>query len=132
MHLIIDGYSNSPDILGSKEIIYQLLDEYPAKIGMTKISPPYVIEYIGAKPEEWGLSGFVLIAESHISIHTYVEKCLANIDIFSNKRFDFERVIKYLSSRLQLTEVQIHILNRGIEGLVTTREYTSLSCCGNK
>lgn len=131
MHLIIDGYSDNPDILRSKEFIYQLLDEYPAEIGMIKISPPYVTKYVGAKSGEWGLSGFVLIAESHISIHTFVEKRLANIDIFSNKWFDSEKVIKDLSTRLQLTEVQTHILNRGIEGLVTTTKYTSQSFCGD-
>ena len=71
MHLIIDGHGNNSDILQSDEFIYELLDQYPAEIGMTKIAPPYVLRYVGAKPEEWGVSGFVLIAESHISIHTF-------------------------------------------------------------
>jgi len=117
MHLIIDGYGSNSDILQSEEFIYQLLDEYPAEIGMTKIAPPYVLRYVGAKPEEWGISGFVLIAESHISIHTFVERCYVNIDVFSCKRFDADQVIRDLSDRLQLTEVKTRLLERDTASL---------------
>ena len=116
MHLIIDGYSSNSDILQSEEFIYQLLDQYPAEIGMTKICPPYVLRYVGAKPEEWGVSGFVMIAESHISIHTFVEQKYLNIDVFSCKNFDAERIIKDLSTRLQLTEIRTHVLDRDMIG----------------
>ena len=117
MHLIIDGYGNNSNVLQSEKYIYQLLDQYPAEIGMTKIASPYVLRYVGAKPEEWGISGFVFIAESHISIHTFVERNYVNIDVFSCKSFDADRVIKDLSSRLQLTEVKVHLLGRGAEDL---------------
>ena len=56
MHLIIDGYGSNSEILQSEEFIYQLLDHYPEEIGMTKISSPCVLRYVGAKPEEWGSS----------------------------------------------------------------------------
>ena len=115
MHLIIDGYGSNSDILQSEEFIYQLLDQYPAEIGMTKIAPPYVLRYVGTKPEEWGISGFVLIAESHISIHTFVERCYVNIDIFSCKNFDADRVIKDLTHKLHLTEVKARLLARDME-----------------
>jgi len=114
MHLIIDGYSSDSDILQSEEFIYQLLDQYPAEIGMTKIAPPYVLRYVGAKPEEWGVSGFVLIAESHISIHTFVEQRYVHIDVFSCKDFDAGQAIKDLSDRLQLTEMKTYLLDRTI------------------
>ena len=112
MHLIIDGYSSNVDILQSEESIYHLLDQYPVEIGMTKISSPYVLRYVGVKPEEWGVSGFVLIAESHISIHTFVEQRYVNIDVFSCKDFDANQAIKDLSSRLQLAEVRTYLLDR--------------------
>ena len=112
MHLIIDGYGSNSDILQSEEFIYRLLDQYPAEIGMTKISSPYVLRYVGSKPEEWGLSGFVMIAESHISIHTFVERRYVNVDVFSCKSFDADQAIRDLTSRLQLTEVKTHLLER--------------------
>ena len=116
MHLIIDGYGSNSDILQSEEFIYQLLDQYPAEIGMTKIAPPYVTRYVGTKPEDWGVSGFVLIAESHISIHTFVELCYVNIDVFSCKHFNADQVIRGLRDRLQLTEVKTYLLERGMAG----------------
>ncbi len=117
MHLIIDGYGSNSDILQSEEFIYQLLDQYPAEIGMTKIAPPYVLRYVGAKPEEWGVSGFVLIAESHISIHTFVVQHYVNMDVFSCKSFDANQAIKDLSDRLQLTRVRTHFLDRDMASL---------------
>ena len=126
MHLIIDGYSRNSDILQSVEFITGLLDQYPTEIGMTKISLPYVLRYVGAKPEEWGVSGFVLIAESHISIHTFVERCYVNVDVFSCRNFDADRVIKDLTNRLQLTEVTTHLLGRGVEGLERAGNIASL------
>ena len=112
MHLIIDGYGRNSEILQSEEFIYRLLDEYPAEIGMTKISSPHVIRYVEGKPEDWGISGFVFIAESHISIHTFVEPHYVNVDVFSCKDFDADRAIKELTKRLQLEEIRINLLNR--------------------
>ena len=126
MHLIIDGYSNDSNTLQSVGFITELLDQYPAEIGMTKISRPYVLRYVGTKPEEWGVSGFVLIAESHISIHTFVERCYVNVDVFSCKNFDADRVIKDLTNRLQLTGVTTHLLGRGVEDLERAGDIASL------
>jgi len=126
MHLIIDGYGSNPDLLQNEKFIYQLLDKYPAEIGMTKIAPPQVLRYVGAKPEEWGISGFVLIAESHISIHTFVERCYVNIDVFSCKSFDSSQVTKDLTHRLQLTEVRTHLIDRGTGALVKRDEVAFL------
>src|SRR5215831_19512661 len=73
-HLMLDGYGCEQKKLEDLEHIYRILEEYPGTIGMTKIMPPYVFRYTGVRPENWGVSGFVLIAESHISVHTFPEK----------------------------------------------------------
>lgn len=115
MHLIIDGYGGDPQKMQDVELIYNILDAYPSQIGMTKISTPHVSKYVGSKPEDWGVSGFVLIAESHISIHTFPERFYINIDVFSCKEFDAERAIKGFKQSFGLTEVRSYILNRGLE-----------------
>ena len=109
MHLIIDGYGSNCEILQSEDFVYQLLDQYPVEIGMTKISSPVVLRYTG---EDWGISGFVLIAESHISIHTFVERCYVNIDVFSCKDFNADQAIRDLSERLQLAEIKTRVIDR--------------------
>ena len=115
MHLIIDGFGANPRILESEEQIYQLLDQYPSQIGMTKVAPPQVFRYVGSKPEDWGISGFVIIAESHISIHTFPERRYVNIDIFSCKDFDSEQAVRELKARFELTELKTCLLSRGLE-----------------
>jgi S-adenosylmethionine decarboxylase len=115
MHLIIDGYGGDTQKMQDVDFINHLLNLYPSIIGMTKISPPQVSKYIGTKPEDWGVSGFVLIAESHISIHTFPERSYINIDIFSCKEFDADGTIKDLQEKFGLAEVRSYILNRGLE-----------------
>ena len=112
MHLTIDGYGDNPRLMQDEQFIYQLLDSYPARIDMRKISAPHVFKYIGSKPEDWGISGFVFIAESHISIHTFVERCYVNIDVFSCKDFDAEQVVKDFKDKFQLTRLSSRLINR--------------------
>ena len=131
MHLIIDGYSGNAQKMQDVDFIYQLLDAYPSQIGMTKISLPQVSKYTGSKPEDWGISGFVLIAESHISIHTFPERSYINIDIFSCKEFDAEQTIRDLQQQFGLDEIRSYILNRGLE-YYNNQQPSSLSASVNR
>ncbi|MBI3977734.1 MAG: adenosylmethionine decarboxylase [Chloroflexi bacterium] len=117
MHLIIDGFRGNKDRLQDMQTVYALLDEYPTRIHMTKIMPPYVFRYVGVKPEDWGISGFVLIAESHITVHTFPEKGYVNVDIFSCKEFDPDQAVAYIRDQLGLEEVDVRVIRRGLEYL---------------
>jgi len=112
MHLIIDGYSGNQKILRDEEYIRQWLETYPAKIGMTRISPPYVLRYVGQVLDDWGISGFVFIAESHIGIHTFVEQNYVNIDVFSCKDFNTEKAIEDFRERFQLVKLRTCLIDR--------------------
>ena len=114
-HLMLDGYGCDKKKLQDLNLIYRILDELPTRIGMTKIMPPYVFKYSGLKPEDWGLSGFVLIAESHVSIHTFPEKNFVSVDIFSCKHFDSELASAYLEKAFEMEKVEKRVLDRGTE-----------------
>ena len=114
-HLMLDGYGCDKAKLTDLNLIYRILEELPARIGMTKIMPPYVLKYSGLKPEDWGLSGFVLIAESHISIHTFPDKNYVSVDIFSCKAFDTEKAIAYISGKFKAKKAETNLLTRGRE-----------------
>ena len=114
-HLMLDGYWCDKKKLQDLNLIYRILDELPTRIGMTKIMPPYVFKYSGLKPEDWGLSGFVLIAESHISIHTFPEKSFVSVDIFSCKGFDADFAGTYLKDTFEMSKVESRLLDRGTE-----------------
>ncbi len=114
-HLMLDGYGCDKSKLEDLNLIYRILEDLPARIGMTRIMPPYVFKYSGVKPEDWGISGFVLIAESHISIHTFPEKKYVSVDIFSCKAFDAEFASKYFKEAFEMAKVETNVLDRGTE-----------------
>ena len=117
MHLILDGFDANRDIISNLEIIRGFLEKYPKAIGMTPISPPRVVEYHGKRPDDWGVSGFILIAESHISIHTFPEKRYLNVDIFSCKNFDDSLATSEVVSTFKIKKIDSKVLERGIEYL---------------
>ncbi|MBI4311758.1 MAG: S-adenosylmethionine decarboxylase [Chloroflexi bacterium] len=115
MHLVIDGYGADQALLESADAIYQFLDAYPVAIGMTKITPPHVYIYAGQNPQDVGVSGFVIIAESHISIHTFPKRQYVNIDVFSCKDFDTARALEELKGKFGIQQVRSWTLERGLE-----------------
>ena len=114
-HLMVDGYGGNRRKLASLDLVYQFLDSYPGEIDMKKIMPPYVFKYYGVKPEDWGVSGVVLIAESHISIHTFPEKNYLSVDIFSCREFNIEQAASHIKELFELDKMEINLLDRGLE-----------------
>ena len=115
MHVTIDGYGGDPQRLADEDLVRAFLDLCPPAIGMTKIAPPYVCRYVGSKPEDWGVSGFVLIAESHISVHTFPDRGYLWVDVFSCKSFDASAAVDDIRDRFQLAQWSVHTLPRGLE-----------------
>ncbi len=114
-HLMLDGYGCDRDKLSEIDGIYDFLSRYPDEIHMTKIMPPYVFKYSGRVPEDWGISGFVLIAESHVSIHTFPDKLYLSLDIFSCKAFDADLAIRRIKEIFSIEKMEVKLLNRGHE-----------------
>ena len=117
-HLIIDGHEADCALLGQMGHVYDFLKNLPDEIDMTKIMPPYVFKFHPQPPhppEDAGISGFVIIAESHISIHTYPERGFLFIDIFSCKPFDFEKATAKAVSHFKIKRPEVHKLDRGMD-----------------
>ncbi len=117
MHLVIDGYGGDVDKMWDQELVRDFLTNYPSQIGMTRITEPRVLEYNGPQAEDAGVSGFVIIAESHISIHTFPYRRYVNIDIFSCKSFDNHRALVDAKKLFALEDVKTWLLERGLEWL---------------
>lgn len=114
-HLMLDCFGCSKEKLADMDFIFNILDTFPKKIGMHKIMPPHVFTYHGKVAEDWGVSGVVLIAESHISIHTFPEKEHAFIDIFSCKDFDIDYARDLMLDYFESAHHETVLLNRGVE-----------------
>ncbi len=114
-HLMIDGYQANPQKLADKELIHKILDELPEEMGMTKVLPPAVFDYRGSRPEDVGLTGVVIIAESHIAIHTFPERRFISVDIFSCKDFDIKKAVDRLAEAFEIGRYETYLINRGKE-----------------
>ncbi len=115
MHLTIDGFGGDRELLGSEGLVRSLLDRLPGEINMTKIAPAHVLRYVGPKPEDWGISGFVIIAESHIAIHTFPDRSIVWVDIFSCKGFEAECAVDRVTDAFDLSHTQVEKHERGLE-----------------
>jgi S-adenosylmethionine decarboxylase len=58
----------------------------------------------------------LILAESHLSIHTWPEESLIAIDLFSCGAIDGQRVLDELTGALHLTEVRAAEIDRGLAG----------------
>jgi S-adenosylmethionine decarboxylase len=112
-HLMLDLSQCNPEKLRDYDLIFNTLNELPEKIGMTKITQPYVFPYSGLVPEDKGITGTVIIAESHISIHTFQEKDHCFVDVFSCRDFDVEYAAEYLINTFESKKYDKHVVNRG-------------------
>ncbi|MEM5772783.1 MAG: adenosylmethionine decarboxylase [Candidatus Aenigmatarchaeota archaeon] len=116
-HLTLDLYQCNRKKLSDKNFILSFLEELADVIEMRKIAPAQVVEYPG-NPNSFdagGISAFVLIAESHISIHTFVKQAFASVDIFSCKDFDLKKAEAFVVERLEPKKVEKHFITRGKE-----------------
>ncbi len=117
MHLVIDGFRGDPAKMWDVELVRGFLTDCPDTLGMTRITEPRVISYDAPKPGDSGVSGFVIIAESHISVHTFPNRSYVNIDIFSCQKFDHVQALDEAKGLFGLQEVKTWLLDRGLEWL---------------
>ena len=115
LHLMVDGYGCDPSKLGDEDFVRRFLDEFPGQIGMTKLMSPYVVTYAVSDHGASGLSGFVLIAESHVSIHTFPLDGYVSIDVFSCKPFDTRAAEREISRQFGMVRMECNTLDRGVE-----------------
>ena len=114
LHVTIDASECNKQKLASVTLVYDILNNVPDIIGMTKMTLPYVVKWMDKFSEGTeGVSGFVMIAESHISVHTFPDQDFVFMDIFSCKEFDAEKAIRYLTRAFEAAKYEKHIVKRG-------------------
>lgn len=99
-HLILDMYECDPEAVRSFEKCYFYLDKLPELMKTHKQSPPFLVWTDKKRfPDKAGLSGWIPIVESGISIHTVIPTNFVSIDIYSCKKFD-PTMIKRFTKRI--------------------------------
>jgi S-adenosylmethionine decarboxylase len=114
-HLTIDGYGGDPGKLNSQDLVYKCLNELPELLNMNKLADPQVYFAPGNDEKDpGGWSGFVVIAESHISIHTFPCRKFVSIDVYSCRNgMNVTFIEDYFKENFALREIEENFIKRG-------------------
>jgi len=123
-HVAIDCWGVDFDILNNGEELKSKLIEAAEYCGAEVL----VADYRQFEPQ--GATVFLVLSESHLSIHTYPEKGFAAIDCYTcGETVDPEKAIEYLVQVLQPTKHHAKKLIRGQgEMEVHTPQYKTVKC----
>jgi S-adenosylmethionine decarboxylase proenzyme len=71
-----------------------------------------------------GVTGFLLLAESHLSVHTWPEDRFAAFDIFSCGDMDTARIVEVIREGLQPVREDLRLIQRGVHYTGEEAEWT--------
>ncbi|ADC89312.1 S-adenosylmethionine decarboxylase proenzyme [Thermocrinis albus DSM 14484] len=109
LHIIADLHGVNPELIDRVEDIRHLLETAVKVAGLTKISSHYY------QFQPHGATGVVLLAESHISIHTWPEHGLATVDVYTcGDPAKAYKAMDYIISHLEPSRVDKQVHERGI------------------
>ena len=116
-HLTLDLYGCDLSALGCMETCYQALADLPDLIDMRPLSPPFVVRSDGTEAkggiDPGGNTGFIIIEQSHISLHTFVKRGFVSIDVYSCKPFDREAAVTCFQRMFGSEDAEVHFVKRG-------------------
>lgn len=114
-HIMIDGYGGDPKRLNDKDLVTLSLIELPNQLKMTRLSDPLVLKAEdNAIKDPGGWSGFVVIAESHISVHTFPARKFVSIDVYTcTSGLDRNFIKNYFKEIFKLEDIEENFVRRG-------------------
>lgn len=107
-HIIAELYGVKEELIAREETVRAIVEEVVEQAGLTKVGSIY------KQFNPHGVTGVVLIAESHVSIHTWPEYELVNLDIFTcGDTSKVEKAFKLFLERLKPKSYRHYVLDRG-------------------
>lgn len=116
VHIMLDGYDADGPVMRDAAALERLLRDLPGEMGMHAICAPVVVD-VGPNcaKDPGGLSGFVMIAESHISFHTFPARRFVTMDLYTCRTgTDVQAVVARLTAAFGLRDVEVHVQRRGL------------------
>ncbi len=83
-------------------------------LGESKAAKDLREKLAARKNEAYGYSTFVMIAESHLSMHTFPELRYFSFDCYSCKLFDAAAVVDIMGKHFELTKTEVQAVNRRV------------------
>lgn len=106
-HTIWDIYECNSDTCSFVDPIREILNKIVNELQLGKVDEAY------KQFDPIGATGFILLEESHISIHTWPEKGYVAIDVFSCKPFNIETINTIIKEFFQTDLIETKVITRG-------------------
>ena len=109
-HYIVEASGCNPEIIGDIERVQHILVKAAEKANV-KV---WAVSFHRFPPN--GVSGVIVISESHLSIHTWPEYRYAALDIYTCGEYSKpEEAVNYILEEFEATSVHISEITRGID-----------------
>ncbi len=107
-HLLVNMYGCPPDLLERADVVAKLLNEVVSETNLTKLAENH------HQFEPYGVTSVILLAESHISIHTWPEQNgSAAVDIFTcGDPANADKAFEALKRKFKPTKFDAHKVMR--------------------
>jgi S-adenosylmethionine decarboxylase len=112
---MLDGYGCPAKLLKDTAALKAILMDLPTSMGMHTICEPVVVE-VGPKnrKDPGGISGFVMIAESHISFHTFPNRGFVTIDVYTCQNdLDTAKLEQEFTEVFKIASSDVQVVKRG-------------------
>jgi S-adenosylmethionine decarboxylase proenzyme len=106
-HLLIDLWMPDGELLQTVEPLWSRL------LAATRASGAEILHAYVHQFTPQGMSGLIMIAESHVSIHTWPEEGYLAMDILSCGHVDPEVLVREFTRGLQVSRRRVSLQTRG-------------------
>ena len=106
-HVLYDVWVDDHDILRTVEPMRELLCRAAEAGGATVVHTHF------HQFNPWGVTGVLLLAESHITVHTWVDEGFAAFDIFTCGPMNTDRVIEVIRDGIKPRHASVRRFVRG-------------------
>jgi len=106
-HLVVEYYNCDPVLLEEPEQLERWMKE------ACRLMRATIVESCFHHFNPWGVSGTIIIAESHFSVHTWPEYHYAAVDLFTCGDIEPWDGFFYLTEQLKAEHTESFEMNRG-------------------
>ncbi len=110
-HVLAEFYDCDTGLLNDPEIIERFMNEAAEA---AEVSGATIVQSAFHMFSPHGVSGVVVVAESHLAVHTWPEYGYAAVDYFSCGPVDSGAAIRLLQEKLSAEKVTTREIERGI------------------
>lgn len=108
-HILLDAWTRDPTVLEGPDRIREVLLQAAREVGAVVIGEQF------HRFSPVGYTGYILLSDSHIAVHSWVDEGLLTVDVFACRTEQSRVIVERLCAGLQLGHRRIVEVRRGEE-----------------